>query len=255
MANPPKNNVSCFHSRLSCRKGETAWTFTLIELLVVIAIIAILAGMLLPSLSAAKERAKSIQCMGNLKTFGYSVIAYCDTYDDFMPRAGTYDVDGYGFWHQAFAALKLINAKPPTTKQSDKIFLCPSEPMERIGSTVDTVWNTYKGTAYGMNRYLSVSYGAGASGSDSTPHQYRKISQAKWPSQTCSIGDKWIHPTISSPAVQCEIRARYYVPGERHNGKWNYSTLDGSVKSQKDYPKKGASWDHSDVLWAPTPWK
>lgn len=101
--------------------------FTLIELLVVIAIIAILAAILFPVFSRAREKARATACLNNVKQQATGVMMYVQDYDDTYPMS-IYSPDGARI-------IVMVDAVMPYMK-NDQIFECPSE---RNGLEIDWV--------------------------------------------------------------------------------------------------------------------
>jgi prepilin-type N-terminal cleavage/methylation domain-containing protein/prepilin-type processing-associated H-X9-DG protein len=105
-------------------KKKSQKSFTLIELLVVIAIIAILAAMLLPALNKAREKAKSISCVNNLKQYGTAIGMYCNDYDSYIGRV----YPAPDFW-VTWITPYISNGK---TFADGKYFVCPSYTEDKI---------------------------------------------------------------------------------------------------------------------------
>jgi prepilin-type N-terminal cleavage/methylation domain-containing protein/prepilin-type processing-associated H-X9-DG protein len=200
--------------------------FTLIELLVVIAIIAILAGMLLPALAQAKEKAKAIRCTSNEKQIVLGYLLYAGDFEDYLPVAGTDDPPGSGWvapsrWFQEIS--------PYISKQENSyedliarglVVTCPSAKIEKVIPTNVVGWQGYGG--YGHN-YGYLGY---------TPSDRKKISIITKPVETCMNGDG-LDP---SPALQWWNYGYLYPPSVmtnypyvRHGKGGNYAWADGHV--------------------------
>ena len=175
--------------------------FTLIELLVVIAIIAILAAMLLPALNQARERAKTIGCINNLKQLSNAFMLYIDDNEGYFPHCG--NTSGIPIWDTL--VLPYCSKGRSISSKSAAIFSCPSDTLKRTSTAT-------KRRSYAINSGRSMSDSRFKGIADAVPRSI-KINTVPQPSRLLVLADREVYAsTVIGASTAQNISAKGSTP-------------------------------------------
>lgn len=227
--------------------GNSKRSFTLIELLVVIAIIAILASILMPALSQARERSRTSSCSNNLKQIGTAYANYVNDYDGFLvPQDPCFGTSGIKCWVSMLVYKKYLNssnyatkvtALRTTTYNPAGVFKCPSAVGDYVSKEGKTgkdnvfVANESAASCYGLSTLIgSYSVEMSAQGGwDPAKLAYtpQKVNQLKMHSKVMIMGDRLFGPYDAAGLSRSSI-----LNGIRHNGTSNFLMADFHVENR-----------------------
>jgi prepilin-type N-terminal cleavage/methylation domain-containing protein/prepilin-type processing-associated H-X9-DG protein len=215
--------------RLGSRTGDSSLAFTLMELLVVIAIIGILAGLLMPALSQAKDKAHRIKCLNHMKQLSLALTLYSGDHEGEFP---------------------LRRRQPPQWMQDlrpyfvdRQVLICPRDRGTAGRSYLINGWNDYfRSTLTPEQFHLYTNW--------AWPHGMKETAIPN-PSETIAFGEKksdsfHVHMDFSQGQgndIEQVEQARHNVSGAK--GGSNFAFVDGSVRLLR----QGQSLDPVN-LWA-----
>jgi len=240
-------------SGLRSRRSVPRNGFTLIELLVVIAIIAILAAMLLPALSRAKNKAEGIACVNNIRQLIAAAHVYALDNGDKWPANSQGDAAvnlanppaNYvpSVWVEGREGSNLTDQQTADGMVSDKIsllapymgrtkasFRCPSDKaLTKVGAV-----SYYRPRSYGLNTFVGWA-GAAYHNEPSGGYQvFKKTASVGRSADVFIFGE--IHPySICRPqfGVHMDAAQMYHFPGNQHGKSSVFSFADGHAETHK----------------------
>jgi prepilin-type N-terminal cleavage/methylation domain-containing protein len=232
--------------------GAERWRrgFTLIELLVVIAIIAILAALLLPALSRAKARAKTIACTSNLRQWGLAFRMYTEDNQDIVPEEGNTikkinDPDNQEAWYNIVAPVAgqpslvaLYQSGHIPGVEGGSLYACPEAEPPAFTPSLDKAY-----FMFGMNGRLCINRGSRPNGINT------RVTSVLRPCDTVFVAEcNGNSPTAG--AAQSNVTGQYAVG--RHAGKGVFAMVDGGVRVYRtnDFVRTRDESNSAKLEWA-----
>jgi prepilin-type N-terminal cleavage/methylation domain-containing protein/prepilin-type processing-associated H-X9-DG protein len=236
--------------------------FTLIELLVVIAIIAILAAILFPVFARARERARAISCLSNMKEFALAIQMYLADNGGVFPIVvtdGYTEPDGGGSWFTAEEGPNIHTALMPYVENAYELMVCPSDKNPRPDPPYHL--NSYAGGMHASWHWLQGVYGIHYINCDHWPDEWKyppaHINVVKSPTSMIILTDVhrgWTmenfsgmggdhfcpmdHPDAKRTSATGPWVNPYYNPkwphNFRHNHVGNFAFADGHAEALRD---------------------